>query len=380
MTAMKKQLKHRILDGLAIDLAILEDWNVSQGGEAVAWHQVALEGKWSGHWMGPFSLNGQMFDQIVQGFEGQAIDTVVDYEHNSLFGDTAPAAGWIQSLQRRQGDSGESTLWANIKWNARAAGHIRSQEYRYLSPTIIFNSKDRKSGKPGGAKLHSVALTNTPFLHELPEVRLNSLRGAFTEQPEPEARPMNDEQFKALCKVLGMSEDSTVEQAMTALAAKLAEGLTAGNELHAIRQALELGEGQPIADAVSALKVQATAIGEDEIVAMRAQLATLTAANELSSAEQLVDGYQRQGKVAAKDTENYKAALAFAQRSPDGFKAFMDTVKEGAVAPVVETPAVAAAAGVISAPVDSGKEFALYAKQLNLSDEDIKKAREAGVL
>jgi hypothetical protein len=51
-----------------------------------------------------------------------------------------------------------------VEWLEPARTYIREKKYRYLSPAIRFNAKDRVSAEPIGARLTSAALTNNPFL------------------------------------------------------------------------------------------------------------------------------------------------------------------------------------------------------------------------
>ncbi len=368
--------EHRVLDGLLI----AAEWG--EGPETnVAWQMVAVEGKWDGHWMGSFKLDGAMFDQMVQGFESSPIDTVVDYEHASVFGDSqAPAAGWIKALERRAVEQ-QQTLWARIAWTSRAADYIRASEYRYLSPTIVFNSRDRKSGKMSGARLMSVALTNVPFLHELPEVRLNSLRAALTQHQEED--PMNPEQFKALCVALQLDpEKTTVAEVMTALTHAQADREALFGTLTGCREALGVAEDGDVVLAARAAKVAATATPPDELAALRVQVQTLQAQQAQRTAAEIVAACQRQGKVQADATENHKACMTWAQRDPAGFSAYMATVPAGSVSPVVGPLSLVGVAGRTTAGEDGDPEVAAlaakYRASLGLTDDDVKAATAAG--
>ena len=130
-----------------------------QGG----WYEIAKTGKWKGHNAGEFELTTADLNQIVFNFNNSDLkEIVVDYEHQTLDGVEAPASGWIKEL-KVEGDS----LLAKIEWTKRAKEQIKNKEYRYLSPVLISNAKDSKSGNSIGWYLHSVALTNTPFFTEL---------------------------------------------------------------------------------------------------------------------------------------------------------------------------------------------------------------------
>lgn len=84
---------------------------------------------------------------------------VIDYEHQTINaeknGQAAPAAGWINAVEWRDGQG----LFASVEWTARAKGLIAAGEYRYISPVISY---DRNSGLVHG--LHNAALVNHPAL------------------------------------------------------------------------------------------------------------------------------------------------------------------------------------------------------------------------
>lgn len=138
------------------------------------WLKIGVTGKWEGHGAGSFEMSQTVFEQMVANYENAGIDIVCDYEHQTLFGDTAPASGWIKkepiSLKVEGGE-----LFAAIGWTDKAKAYIEAKEYRYLSPVFAPNTISQTDASNIGWTLHSVALTNKPFLEELGEVRLNKL-------------------------------------------------------------------------------------------------------------------------------------------------------------------------------------------------------------
>jgi hypothetical protein len=68
----------------------------------------------------------------------------------------------------------------------RARELLQSREYRYISPAIDWTAQNKLTGKPQGTTLTSVALTNRPFLEELPQVHLSD--PAFQPADEGETR------------------------------------------------------------------------------------------------------------------------------------------------------------------------------------------------
>jgi hypothetical protein len=61
---------------------------------------------------------------------------------------------------------------AQIEWTPEAAQLISGGQYRFFSPAIDWNFPDKETGKSQGATLTSGALTNHPFLEELPPITL----------------------------------------------------------------------------------------------------------------------------------------------------------------------------------------------------------------
>jgi hypothetical protein len=144
---------------------------------------------------------------MLRNFEKRKNEMVViDYEHASedpavARGGPVPAAGWIHELKvsssRGQksgaGDHGTSKnpgslapgawslsprLTALVEWTPEAKGLIHGGQYRFFSPSIDWGAHDKLTGKPQGATLTSGALTNHPFLEELPPLMLTDLRAA----------------------------------------------------------------------------------------------------------------------------------------------------------------------------------------------------------
>ncbi len=129
---------------------------------------LAVTGEWNGHAQGAFRIDKADLEKMKLNFQARKIDTVIDYEHQSLYGEQAPAAGWIKELIIK-----DDKLYGMVSWTQKAKEYIKNAEYRYLSPVFDFGAVDKKTGVWIGCELTSVALTNTPFLDELGEVKAN---------------------------------------------------------------------------------------------------------------------------------------------------------------------------------------------------------------
>lgn len=151
----------------AIRLALAEPMpapSVSEGGALPEWVHCVPRGKWLGHPAGAFEIGDFELDAMLANFAAGGIDVVIDYEHQTLStewnGLPAPAMGWINALEKRA-----DGLWGHVReWTENGAGFLRRREYRYQSPVIYWWHEDRHTGRPRGALLHSLALTNKPFL------------------------------------------------------------------------------------------------------------------------------------------------------------------------------------------------------------------------
>jgi phage I-like protein len=135
------------------------------------WLTIGTTGKWEGHSVGSFAMDSGTFSQMVENFKNSGVDIVVDYEHQTLTGEIAPASGWIAQGNLK---TEEGNLLAKISWTEKAKGMIDGGEYRYLSPVYAPNTTRQQDGANIGWTLHSVALTNKPFLEDLSDLMENN--------------------------------------------------------------------------------------------------------------------------------------------------------------------------------------------------------------
>lgn len=132
------------------------------------WNQIARYGTFRAHPQGGFSFGPEQFAEIVRNFRATKNRAVpVDYEHASerhpenVGQKGVPALAWIIDIE----DRGEDGLWAHFDWkDPEAVEHVRAERYRYLSPAVNFQARDKETGRAIGARLTSCALTNQPFL------------------------------------------------------------------------------------------------------------------------------------------------------------------------------------------------------------------------
>lgn len=133
---------------------------------------VAVPGTWVKEGR-KFSITQEDMNDMAQNFAKRKNDMlVIDYEHASEMpavakGGPVPGAGWIHAL------SANGKLTALVEWTPQAEEMLRTGQYRFFSPAIDWEAKDKQTGTPQGATLTSGALTNHPFLEELPPIMLS---------------------------------------------------------------------------------------------------------------------------------------------------------------------------------------------------------------
>jgi len=183
------------------------------------WVMIARTGTWRGHPAGPERITTTDLQSAAAYFDrhyrANGQDLVIDYHHSSVFAaqrgmPQAPAAGWIGAMELR---ADGSELWGRVMWTNTGRQAVAEREYRYLSPVLLYGRPDRVSGDPVPLAIHSVALTNTPFMTEL--AALNADRpdlpvpGASPGQPPIGGSPMK--LLALLTAALGLDPDATAK-------------------------------------------------------------------------------------------------------------------------------------------------------------------------
>jgi phage I-like protein len=292
---------------------------------------------------GDFVADKAAIKKVIENFRAEKNDVVIDYEHQSLSGGEAPAAGWIKELT----DKGEAGLWASVEWTPRGAEYIKNGEYRYLSPVVSLD-KDKRA-----AILWSAGLTNTPAIDGMTPI-------ANKKTLEEEN---NVEFLKELAALLGLAETATAEDvtgALKTLQEKAAQQVevVANKEVLAL---LDLKEGAKLGEvkgAVLALKNPSGYVKAEEFAKLKNKL-------DLKERDDLVTLALTSGKVAPASKD---WAESYALKDPEGFKVFLN--KAPAVVPLKE----AAGAALHKAPPEADDDLQLSVnKALGIDPEDFKK-------
>ncbi|WP_417862381.1 phage protease [Vreelandella venusta] len=202
---------------------------------------------------GPWHLNAEAAQAIIQLAAARSTDIAIDYEHQILYseknGKPAPASGWVdpRSLEWR-----EDGLYGSITWTAAASAAIDANEYRYLSPVFPYDA----NGVP--LDLLHLALTNTPAIDE-GAAQLAAARMAITHDVNDDAQEIDTVKREQLILTLGLAAEATDEQIDGAIAVLKASAADA----KALREALGAKDDAKPADAVAALKASSAAAAPD---------------------------------------------------------------------------------------------------------------------
>jgi phage I-like protein len=281
-------------------------------------------------------------------------DLVIDYEHATLSGNPAPAAGWIGGL-RDGGDRG--LIGTNVRWTEKAKAHIESGEYRYISPVFAFNAIDKKTGQRIPLAVYNAGLTNEPFLDELPPLVSKDQSLIYLFSKEDPMDPVTTFVLAFLAIAAGATPDQISARANEFLASLKELGITAkeGSALTA----------QSVLDQVRALTADAKTFKDNYAAVARA-----LGADAKATPEQLI-------ALAAKATDmslfvskaDHEALLAkWAEKE-------IDEIIAGALAHGKITPAVVEEMK-LWAKKDLASFKAFLAKQADYSAVPLQKIKE----
>ena len=236
------------------------------GGEAPAEIQVIPHGFHKTP-KGDFICDKESAALVLREFESQVNDMVADYEHQTLSGAEAPAAGWIKGLV----DKGADGIWAKIEWTDRAVTYIKNKECRYVSPVFLVRKTDKRV-----VKLINVALTNQPNIDGMVPI-VN--KGSFEALSNKKEVTM-----KRLFTLLGLAEDASEDTAIAAVNKLKTPPQVVANK--AVLDALGLKDGAGESEVVGT--VMAMKQGHTQAQELTAKITALEERNKKRDAEELV--------------------------------------------------------------------------------------------
>lgn len=274
-----------------------------------------------------WSIDAAQAAAVIAAFRANKTPLVIDYEHQTLQtednGQPAPAAGWIQDMQWREG----SGLWLKVKLTARARQYVEDGEYLYFSPVFAFDPKT-------GAVLRLLmgALTNNPAIDGMAQIAQRAAaRFDLTGD-----RSMLNPHLLAIAVCMALATDSFADD--DALAKAIGEGIKASAAQSAALRA-QLGVGndandEAVSGAVAALKAKAEAapgapdpakyVEVGVVESLRKDIAALTAKDTARAVDDLVQPALADGRLlpaqetwarelGAKDVASLTAYLKNAQ-------------------------------------------------------------------
>jgi phage I-like protein len=392
-------------------------WEIEAAeGEVPEWVQIARTGVWHGRpQVGSVErqeITPEMLGAAQAWFErhdaGPGIP--VDYHHASLFTPAvrAPAAGWVRAMELR---AGGTELWGRVMWTTTAADEIADRQYRRLSPVLLWNAKDPKTGEPVAMRVHSVALTNTPLMPDLValnqaalELEAGATDGAGDTATAAGGRAMD--LLQSIAKALGIqpeeaaarlrleagAEDKDVAEALAAAATRVTEleaaaetprplseavanalGVATDADEEAVLAAVEgLKEAAPDGEGTPGeLSVVANALGLPEDASAAKVLLAIQealAGADLDEAERLVANAVQAGKIAPALREHY---VALVRKDPEAGKELLQRM--GALT-AAQVDVAANEAGRDQGPKLTDAE-AEVARLLGLTEEQMAGAR-----
>ncbi|MBH3449149.1 hypothetical protein I5S84_09845 [Pseudomonas putida] len=304
-------------------------------GEAPDWIELiptgpVIEGRDKRTWL--FDDMAQQW--VLTAFTGRGIDMVIDWEHATEVaapkGEEAPAAGWIDRLELRDG-----ALWGHVDWTPRAGVQVAAKEYRFVSPVFDYDDASRRI-----VRMVSVGLTNKPNL---------VLTALNHEQTETSKMPIP----LALLVSLGLDAAATDEQAVAAVTQLKATATARNNE-------------QPSLD-------KFVPRGDYDLVLSRATnaeqaLETRKAEDHKAVVDTVIDAALKAGKITPATVDYYRATCS----EQAGLDRFRDFVK---AAPTVADPSGLGERQPDATSKALNAEEKHIAKLMGLSEEDFLKGR-----
>lgn len=294
---------------------------------------------------GEYEVTEKDADMLLADFAKKGRDIVVDWEHQTLSGERAPAAGWIDKLEK----TAEGVVGRVKCWTEQGAKDLSGLLYRYFSPVLRLS----RTGKSLSC-LHSVALTNHPATHNIPALVADDTAGVEESDEINEPTRKKEEKMKTIIECLGLLAltDKPAEEQTSAVVAEI-------KKLQAVKDGVD--GFLKLHDADSLDKVT----GRIQGMVPAAEKNRLEDELRKRDASKAVELALSEGKIGKDDAKFLAWAQGYAEKD---LAAFTDWAK---LAPVIRPSAPAGKVdGKVSEPAD---------KTLALSDEEIKTYRTMGL-
>jgi len=304
----------------------------------------------------PFEVDGASLSSMVAAFRSRGVDLVIDYEHQSLQGERAPAAGWIKDLEARA-----DGLWARVEWTRQAREYLLSKEYRYFSPVLRLDPATRRP-----MALMHLGLTNVPAIKRLPPLVAKwegTMTGAAAQGQGPEDQASvspGEEKGRTMKKI----------KTLLGLRPEADEGLVADRVLEVLGDlaaALHLPRDASVSQLSGALA--ALQAGEASLRENTEELASLKARLAAEAADRAVAEALAAGKISPAQKE---WALEYFRQAPEGFATYVARAPK--LVPVGELLSLLGEDR--EAATELLPEELAICRSLNLAPEDYLKAKD----
>lgn len=318
-------------------------------GKAPEWMLLYKEGINEIDGAAPIIVDRASFNTVIAGLKYKGNDVVIDYEHQTIKGIKAPAAGWIKELKYVDG----SGIMARVEWTDEASGYVAKREYRYFSPVSYSGKNDKKL-----VAIHSVALTNVPRTNNLTPIVAKNELDILLKQEE------NMDLALKVREALGLAPESTDDEVLAAITAMKKSQTTqtaAKTELPAqVLEALNL----KVNDDVSVVVASIHALNQNaKQTVSKAEFDALKSTLDEQNTTAIVASAMAAGKITPDQKE---WAVTYAKNDLKGFQIFV--AKAPQVIPINKLNIPAQQASDV---IDD--QVLTVAKQMGVSPEDLKK-------
>ena len=160
---------------------------------------------------GDFLVDNESFQSIRCKFTERQLQIPIDYEHQTLKDMQAPAAGWIKDIVLKS-----DGIYGAVDWTEKATEYLKNREYRYLSPVVLTQGKERRV-----VALHSAALTNTPAIDAMTPVTCSDKPSESEGGADQGEADSSGKGIEALAELLQLDPSATTEDIYQAVAALL---------------------------------------------------------------------------------------------------------------------------------------------------------------
>ena len=170
--------------------------------------KVVPVGSFPNHHDGAHVIEPQQIREMAENIKNGGTDILFDFGHDSIWNSSARAAAWSPKEKAEAREDGLYIQYPTFTKSGMEA--IENGEFRYFSPAYLMSAKD-KQGRIIGAYLHSVGLTNKPYM----DVEIDHVANSqIAEETDMKISP------EALAK-LGLDENATEAQINAAILAYL---------------------------------------------------------------------------------------------------------------------------------------------------------------